>query len=138
MSAFVSEYPGVVRAIVTDIGVVTDLTDSQVRAVRCKALWDTGAVYSVISNEFAQKLGLQEFDRGRNYTAQGSYETSVYLVSIVLPNGMVVSDLRVSSGEFQDFDFLIGMDIISQGDFLLTNKDHSRFVFRIPAEGCGA
>ena len=134
MSAFVTEYPDLVRAVVSDVGIITDITGTQVQAVRCKALWDTGAVYSVISNAFAAKLRLQEFDRGRNYTAQGSYETSVYLLSIVLPNGIVVPDLRVSSGEFQDFDFLLGMDVISQGDFHLTNNGHSKFLFRIPPE----
>ena len=46
----------------------------------------------------------------------------------------VVPDLRVSSGEFQDFDFLLGMDVISQGDFHLTNNGHSKIVFRIPPE----
>ena len=46
----------------------------------------------------------------------------------------VVPDLRVGSGEFQDFDFLLGMDVISQGDFHLTNNGHSKFLFRIPPE----
>ena len=134
MSAFATEYQGIVRAVVSDIGIVTDVTTDTVQAVKCKALWDTGAVYSVISNAFAAKLGLIEFDRGRNYTAQGSYETSVYLASIVLPSGMIVPDLRISSGEFQDFDFLIGMDVISQGDFHLTNDGNTKFVFRLPPE----
>ena len=98
MSAFATEYQGIVRAVVSDIGIVTGVTTDTVQAVKCKALWDTGAVYSVISNAFAAKLGLIEFDRGRNYTAQGSYETSVYLASIVLPSGMIVPDLRISSG----------------------------------------
>lgn len=39
------------------------------------------------------------------------------------------------NGKFQDFDFLLGMDVISLGDFTITNKDVTRFTFRIPAEG---
>lgn len=135
MSAFSTSYSGIVRAIVSEIGIVTGVSDATTEVVRCKALWDTGAVYSVISRQFAAKLGLTSFDSGRAYTAQGSYDTSVYLLDILLPNKMIVKDLRVSDGEFQDFDFLLGMDVISLGDFTVTNKNATRFAFRIPPEG---
>lgn len=135
MSAFSTSYSGIVRAIVSEIGIVTGVSDAMTEVVRCKALWDTGAVYSVISRQFAAKLGLTSFDSGRAYTAQGSYDTSVYLLDILLPNKMIVKDLRVSDGEFQDFDFLLGMDVISLGDFTVTNKNATRFAFRIPSEG---
>lgn len=135
MSAFVTTYPGIVRALVSEVGVVTGWVGDKAQYVPCKALWDTGAVYSVISSELAKKLGLVAFDRGRAYTAQGSYATSVYLLDVMLPNQMVIKDLRVSHGEFQDFDFLIGMDIIAHGDLNLSNARKTRFAFRIPSEG---
>ena len=135
MSAFTTSYPNIVRSIVTEIGIVTGVSGSSTQVVKCKALWDTGAVYSVVSADFARKLGLTSFDSGRAYTAQGSYDTSVYLLDIFLPNGMIVKDLRVSDGTFQDFDFLLGMDVISLGDFTITNKEATKFTFRIPAEG---
>ena len=138
MSAFSTSYAGIVRALVSEIGIVTGVSASTTEVVKCKALWDTGAVYSVISRQFAKKLGLTSFDSGRAYTAQGSYDTSVYLLDILLPNKMIVQDLRVSDGEFQDFDFLLGMDVISLGDFTVTNKDATRFAFRIPSEGVPA
>ena len=138
MSAFSTSYAGIVRALVSEIGIVTGVSASTTEVVKCKALWDTGAVYSVISRQFAKKLGLMSFDSGRAYTAQGSYDTSVYLLDILLPNKMIVQDLRVSDGEFQDFDFLLGMDVISLGDFTVTNKDATRFAFRIPSEGVPA
>ena len=138
MSAFSTSYAGIVRALVSEIGIVTGVSASTTEVVKCKALWDTGAVYSVISRQFAKKLGLTSFDSGRAYTAQGSYDTSVYLLDILLPNKMIVQDLRVSDGEFQDFDFLLGMDVISLGDFTVTNKDATRFAFRIPSEGMPA
>lgn len=138
MSAFSTSYPGIVRALVSEIGIVTGVSAATTEVVRCKALWDTGAVYSVISRRFAEKLGLTSFDSGRAYTAQGSYDTSVYLLDILLPNNVIVKDLRVSDGEFQDFDFLLGMDVISLGDFTVTNKEVTRFAFRIPSEGMPA
>lgn len=30
---------------------------------------------------------------------------------------------------------LVGMDIISMGDFLVTNKDRTKFAFRVPSDG---
>ena len=57
MSAFVAEYPDVVRAVVSDVGIITDIIGTQVQAVRCKALWDTGGVYSVISNLVGISVG---------------------------------------------------------------------------------
>ena len=138
MSAFSTSYSGIVRALVSEIGIVTGVSAAATEVVKCKALWDTGAVYSVISRQFAMKLGLTSFDSGRAYTAQGSYDTSVYLLDILLPNKMIVKDLRVSDGEFQDFDFLLGMDVISLGDFTITNKGATRFAFRIPSEGIPA
>ena len=138
MSAFSTSYSGIVRALVSEIGIVTGVSAAATEVVKCKALWDTGAVYSVISRQFAMKLGLTSFDSGRAYTAQGSYDTSVYLLDILLPNKMIVKDLRVSDGEFQDFDFLLGMDVISLGDLTITNKGATRFSFRIPSEGISA
>ena len=138
MSAFSTSYSGIVRALVSEIGIVTGVSATTTEVVKCKALWDTGAVYSVISRQFAMKLGLTSFDSGRAYTAQGSYDTSVYLLDILLPNKMIVKDLRVSDGEFQDFDFLLGMDVISLGDLTITNKNATRFAFRIPSEGLPA
>ena len=48
----------------------------------------------------------------------------------------MVKGLQIGDGEFQDFDFLIGMDVISLGDFHLTNDGNTVFKFVIPPEGC--
>jgi len=58
----------------------------------------------------------------------------VYLVDVLLPNGILFSNMEVA--EFQsnnDFDFIIGMNILCQGDMALTNaKGEMVFSFRIP------
>ncbi|MBQ3099259.1 MAG: hypothetical protein IJC66_13980 [Kiritimatiellae bacterium] len=48
MSAFLTAYPGVVRAVVTDVGLVLGTTEDSTRVVKSRALWDTGAVTSVV------------------------------------------------------------------------------------------
>lgn len=76
MSAFLTAYPGVVRAVVTDVGLVLGTTEDSTRVVKSRALWDTGAVTSVIDKSLVKKLGLVPFDTGRAYTAQGFYDSS--------------------------------------------------------------
>ena len=134
MSAFLTAFPGVVRTIVTDVGLVLGTTEDSTRVVKSRALWDTGAVTSVIDKSLVEKLDLVPFDSGRAYTAQGFYESSMYLVDVLLPNNIIVKGLRVGDGEFQGFDMLIGMDVISLGDFHLTNDGNTVFKFVIPPE----
>ena len=134
MSAFLTAFPGVVRTVVTDVGLVLGTTEDSTRVVKSRALWDTGAVTSVIDKSLVEKLDLVPFDSGRAYTAQGFYESSMYLVDVLLPNNIIVKGLRVGDGEFQGFDMLIGMDVISLGDFHLTNDGNTVFKFVIPPE----
>ena len=134
MSAFLSVFPRVVRAVITDAGLVVGESDAETQIARCKALWDTGAVTSVIDRSFAAKLGFSPFGTGRAYTAQGYYESSMYLVDVLLPNNIIVKGLRVGDGEFQGVDMLLGMDVISLGDFHLTNDGNTVFKFVIPPE----
>ena len=43
---------------------------------------------------------------------------------------------EVYCSDIDDYDLLIGMDIITQSDFLITNKDgKTTFQFRTPSEG---
>ena len=44
MSALQTEFPGIVRTVVTEIGIVTGMAGSVTEAVKCRALWDTGAM----------------------------------------------------------------------------------------------
>lgn len=99
-----------------------------------KALWDTGATASVISTEVATKLGLSPISQCITYHAQGQSLVNVYLVNLVLPNQLLIQDVRVTEGNLNGFGVLIGMDIINLGDFALTHRDNKTvFSFQIPA-----
>ena len=69
------------------------------------------------------------------HTGNGSRNSEVYLVNIVLPNGVGFAHVRVTKGDMSaDTHLLIGMDIISQGDFAITHKDDKTcFTFRCPS-----
>ena len=74
--------------------------------------------------------------------AGGTSISNVYLVNIVLPDNVMVPNVRVTLAELTDVNVpedqqsnvLIGMDIISAGDFAVTNKNNKTTLsFRIPA-----
>ena len=55
---------------------------------------------------------------------------------ICLPNGYLTHDVEVYCSDIDDYDMLVGMDIITLTDFCITNKDKkTRFTFRTPSEG---
>jgi len=134
MSSFSLTYPEDACAVICDV----DVAQSAVvhgEYVRCKALWDTGAVSTVVSSRLVRALGLSAIDQNMATTVQGSYLASIYLLDVLLPNKMLVKSLRVSDGEFDDCDILIGMDLIKLGDMMITNGGTMKFTFRIPSEG---
>ena len=99
-----------------------------------KALWDTGAVASVISTEVVKSLGLSPITQCVSYHTQGQSLVNVYLVDVILPNKILVRDVRVSEGQLNGFGMLIGMDIINLGDFALTHKGgRTVFSFQTPS-----
>ena len=60
--------------------------------------------------------------------------TSTYNVDLIVPGEMIFKTLEVTEGELEYVDVLIGMDVISQGDFCISNGNNETVVaFRSPA-----
>ena len=98
------------------------------------ALWDTWATNSVISQVVVNVCGLFPIGLTRVSHVDGSYTAEVYLVNITLPSEVMLPNLTVTKAEIPGADILIGMDIISQGDFAVTNQNSgTKFTFRIPS-----
>lgn len=99
------------------------------------AIWDTGATKSCITQRVVDDLHLISVGRTSLGTAGGSIIADTYFVNIGLPNGMMIPNVLVSRADLgQDIDVLIGMDIISLGDFSITNLNgKTTFTFRIPS-----
>ena len=69
-------------------------------------------------------------------TPSGKSEVSTYLVNLILQNQVCVTDVQVCESEIgeQGIGALVGMDIITMGDFAVSNKDGKTcFSFRIPS-----
>lgn len=103
------------------------------------AIWDTGATNTVVTRKVVQELNIQASGR-ELVQAVGAgdqvheYETDTYLVNIYLPNKVVVFGIRVSEGSIGGADVLLGMDIITKGDFAITNYNgQTWWTFRVPS-----
>lgn len=47
--------------------------------------------------------------------------TNVYLINLYLPNSVAIPMVRVTELPLIGFDLLVGMDIITIGDFTISN-----------------
>ena len=133
MSVIRKDFPDIVREILTDVAIASH-PSAMTAFLSVKALWDTGATFSVISRDKVAELGLVPVDFSQAYTANGWYETPVYRIDLFLPNGPLIKGLRVSQSDLMVCDMLIGMDVISLGDLPLTNNGKTVFKFAIPPE----
>lgn len=100
-----------------------------------RGVWDTGAKTSSVHKRIVNELGLYAVNDWTMQTANGIAIVTTYFVDITLPNNVMVSNILVSASDLGDeTDVLIGMDIISQGDFSISNVNGSTtFSFRIPS-----
>lgn len=103
-----------------------------------KAVWDTGAMGTSISRALAEELQLDKSGVIEITGVTGTALCSKYLVSLHLMNGIVIPELEVSDCEGNiGCDVLIGMDVITLGDFAINNiGGQTTFFFRIPSLHC--
>jgi hypothetical protein len=136
---FTCEYAGIVNALLTDSEVSLPYDPSVDGVVhpaieRVRALWDTGATHSMISSSLASRLCLVRKGIADTLHAQGSTESSIYKLNIILPNGVEFYYWDVVEGQLSGFEVLLGMDIISKGDFAITSNGYrTKFSFQMPS-----
>ncbi len=136
--SFTSTYNGWSNELVNSVKIAEAFAaNQQTQAVpqsQYKALWDTGATNSVITQKVVDECGLVATGIVDVHTAQGSHRTPTYWVSLFLPNLVIIPQLQVSLGLLPNTDLLIGMDVIGKGDFAVTNfRGLTQFSFRLPS-----
>ncbi len=98
------------------------------------ATWDTGATNTMVSQKVVDQCQLISTGVTQVATAGGIVPANTYLIDLVLPDNMVMQNLNVTCGHLNNTDVLIGMDIMNQGDFSVSNfKGQTKFTFRIPS-----
>jgi len=99
-----------------------------------QAIWDTGATGSVITQAVVDACGLKPTGMKQVFGVGGPELAETYLVNIGLPNGVAFSNVEVTKGKVLGPQMLIGMDIITTGDFSISNVDgRTIFSFRYPS-----
>ena len=132
---------GLLNALVTkvDVAIAFDplTTNPHPQTIEYKGLWDTGATGTVVTKKVVDDLGLKQVGIVKVFHADGECLQPVYLVNVMLPHKVGFQYIRVTEGKLNGFDVLIGMDIISQGDFVITNSNkNTTFSFRTPSCEC--
>lgn len=142
--SFTTKYTGLVNVLKTEVGISLPSNDiSEIKATENHsyiAIWVTGATSSCITQNVVSKLDLKPISITKMTSSGGVFDRNVNLVNIYLPNKVAIPFVKVIevSDLTQDvndkIEVLIGMDIISMGDFSVTNKDNKTcFSFRIPS-----
>ena len=87
------------------------------------AMWDTGATKSVISQRVVDALELKPIRSGFTQGVHGMGTSKAYVVNLYLPDGISMSEWTVIGVDPGDvwYDLIIGMDLISLGDFSVRN-----------------
>lgn len=101
------------------------------------AQWDTGATNTCISEETAKRYALQPIGMVQSKTPSGTLTAPKYIINIILNNEVVFQNWVVMGSKIgaQGIDILIGMDIISKGDFAISNYNgKTQFSFRLPSQ----
>jgi len=134
--AFRIEYSGVARDLRSQAGILlpsaTHPDFSKKAKIDFIGLWDTGATGTVISKSVVNKVGLTATGQKEVRGVTGAATRDVYMVDIVLPNNLLLANVEVVDGDIP-CDVLIGMNIISLGDFLITNfSQKTTFSFCMP------
>lgn len=99
------------------------------------AIWDTGATGTVISQKVVDECELIPTGMTQVATAGGIVSVNTYIVDVSLPNNVTFQNLNVTTGFLNGTDVLIGMDIMSAGDFSVSNfEGKTKFTFRLPSQ----
>lgn len=127
------------NAIIINAEVLFELPlDQSVKyaSIKIKALVDTGANGTCISKRLSSACHLPAVSAMKIFSAQGASVVPVYKMNIKLPTGTEFKNvLATEVAGSEHFDVIIGMDILSQGDFALTsNEDNLVFSMRFPSD----
>ena len=80
--------------------------------------WDTGASVSLISARVAKVLGLESIGKsGVSGYNEGVDVKDTFLIHVGLPTGDIVTNIMAMEFDSDEYDVVIGMDVICKGDF---------------------
>jgi hypothetical protein len=136
INTIILRYPQKPYAVISDVIAreATNYTETNPasKCFKTRAFWDTGAQICAISKRLAQAMGLVQagtVDAGG--FGGDSKETPFYRIDLTLPDSQPFYSLAVVEYAGKPaHDIIIGMNIITAGDFALTREaSGTRFTF---------
>ena len=102
-----------------------------------KALWDTGSDFTAITKKVVDDLKLRAIREIPVNTANGMMMSKEYVINVILPDNISKLVRATECIMNDDTDILIGMDIITDGDFAISSdvQGNMYFAYRSPSEG---
>ena len=120
-------------SILTQVSVAS--ADKERETYDAIALWDTGSVYTGISKDLAERMGLKPlpWKQTMHYANGESREENVYHIHITLDDSGRRADILAFEFAGKQQDIIIGMNIISCGRFLLEPAEDggTKFTFML-------
>lgn len=137
---FTVDYPGLARLLTTEVIVSPAfdprlIPEGSIPHVAYAAIVDTGSTISAVSPRVVHALQLKPIRMVEVETISEHQElANLYLVNIVLRNKVGLRFLRCVEAKIRSGDVLIGMDVITRGDLVVTNfQGKTTFSFRMPS-----
>lgn len=132
MGHFKKDFGSLTGIITTECEFVTP--DLKGRIKVNSAMWDTGSEATILSRQLVSQLQPEAFRHGGITGIGGDTSGNTYLLHVYLPTGDVVTYHEVYEANI-DYDAIIGMDIITLGDFHIdSSKGETSFTFSLPNE----
>jgi len=133
--ALTNYYKGITNVIITDTEVKNIFTG---KTIPTKAIWDTGAMNTVVTEKMAYDLGLISIGKANVTGVHGQKIVNRYIVNVTLNNKSISLDVPVTEcsalSSDESIGVLIGMDVITRGDFAITNfSGNTVMTFRVPS-----
>jgi hypothetical protein len=131
--AFDTEYGNIVKELKTEATLFPAPKSLAAKGIKTSVIWDTGATHSSLSIKIAKDLELKPIDTKVVRGVNSSKLVDVVIAEIELANGTLLANRRFSVCDIPGTDVLIGMDIITLGDFAISNSGgKTLFSFAIP------
>jgi len=126
---------GIVNKLISVVEVRNPFSND---VVKVQGIWDTGATRSVVTASTANALGLISVGQRKVRGVHGIKNVNVYLATIRLSDTDIEITEQVTECDELSNDgsvgALIGMNIISTGDFAISNyRGRTKFTFRSPS-----
>ena len=127
-------FPSIQKRIITPVDIFNTTINNH-KSSTANALWDTGATISAITPKLVNELNFIPAGTVAICGITGSMDVEFILASIQLPGGLLRQNIKMAVCDFsQDINIILGMDIITLGDFeLLHGNNQTIFSFTAPS-----